>query len=131
MLLLVPVRDQIFAYVRRLTEVRKSRSLYFVCFGSWACAEAHDGLLPVGRRAASEQFRQGGRNTGEDAVSKPVDEMLASIALEWAECKSCGESLEAKSLFRLLNVCPPGFDVLFPGSPPRDVSLRQKTAPQK
>jgi hypothetical protein len=120
MLLLVPVRDQIFAYVGRRTEVRKSRSLYFGCFGSW-----HEA---AGRRAA---IRHGGRNTGEGAVSKPVDEMLAAIVLEWAECKSCGESLEAKSLFRLLNVCPPGFDVLFPGSPPRDVPLRQKTAPQK
>jgi hypothetical protein len=45
-----------FAYVERLTEVRKSRSLYFGCFVSWHAAEAHDGLLAAGRRAAIEQF---------------------------------------------------------------------------
>jgi hypothetical protein len=49
-------------------------------------------------------------------VSKPIDEMLASIVLEWAEHKTRDQGLEAKILFRLLNVCPPRFDVLFPGS---------------
>jgi hypothetical protein len=49
-------------------------------------------------------------------VSKPIDEMLASIVLEWTEHNTRDERLEAKILFRLLNVCPPHFDVLFPGS---------------
>jgi hypothetical protein len=53
-------------------------------------------------------------------VRKPVEEMLASIVLEWAERKAGDEKLEAKTLFCLLNVCPPRFDVLFPGSPTED-----------
>jgi hypothetical protein len=62
-------------------------------------------------------------------VSKPVDEMLASIVLEWAECDPRDEKLEARTLYRLLNVCPPRFDVLFPGSPQVDFPRLQKSAP--
>jgi hypothetical protein len=47
-------------------------------------------------------------------VSKPVDEMLASIILEWAECEPGDEKLEAKTLFRLLNVCPHASMFCFP-----------------
>jgi hypothetical protein len=38
-------------------------------------------------------------------MSKAVEEILASIILEWAERKPVLDDLEAKTLFRLLNVC--------------------------
>ena len=46
-------------------------------------------------------------------MSKPVDEILNSIIEEHARCEKDHAELEAKSLFRLLNFCPP----LKPGVP--------------
>jgi hypothetical protein len=40
-------------------------------------------------------------------MSKAVDEILNSIIEEFKAGKQAKEELEAKSLFRLLNYCPP------------------------
>jgi hypothetical protein len=40
-------------------------------------------------------------------MSKAVDEILKSIIEEFKACRQATEELEAKSLFRLLNYCPP------------------------
>jgi hypothetical protein len=40
-------------------------------------------------------------------MSRPVDELLQSILDEFAAGRQSREALEAKTLFRLLNYCPP------------------------
>jgi hypothetical protein len=40
-------------------------------------------------------------------MSKAVDEILNSILEEFAACRQAKQELEAKTLFRLLNYCPP------------------------
>lgn len=50
-------------------------------------------------------------------MSKSVEELLDSIIRDWALCEQDHGELEAKSLFRLLNYCPPPEDVLPEKSP--------------
>jgi hypothetical protein len=40
-------------------------------------------------------------------MSRPVDELLQSILEDFAAGRQSQEALEAKTLFRLLNYCPP------------------------
>ena len=40
-------------------------------------------------------------------MSRPVDELLQSTMDDFAAGKQAQEALEAKTLFRLLNYCPP------------------------
>ena len=46
-------------------------------------------------------------------MSKPVEQILASILEDYARCEKTNDELEAKSLFRILNYCPP----VEPGTP--------------
>jgi hypothetical protein len=52
-------------------------------------------------------------------MSKAIDEILNSIIEEFKACRQAKEELEAKTLFRLLNYCPP---------PSANVSLLEKPA---
>ncbi|MDB5583507.1 MAG: hypothetical protein JWR80_8683 [Bradyrhizobium sp.] len=40
-------------------------------------------------------------------MSKYVKQILASILEDYARCEKDNDAFEAKSLFRLLNYCPP------------------------
>jgi hypothetical protein len=40
-------------------------------------------------------------------VSNYVEQILASILEDYARCEKDNDAFEAKSLFRLLNYCPP------------------------
>jgi hypothetical protein len=47
------------------------------------------------------------RPTPANTMSRPVDELIQSIMDDFAAGKQTREALEAKTLFRLLNYCPP------------------------
>jgi hypothetical protein len=57
-------------------------------------------------------------------MSRPVDEMIQSIMDDFAAGKQTLEALEAKTLFRLLNYCPP------PRVRGRDVSAIERRSEQ-
>jgi hypothetical protein len=47
------------------------------------------------------------RPTLANTMSRPVDELIQSIKDDFEAARQTPEELEAKSLFRLLNYCPP------------------------
>jgi hypothetical protein len=54
-------------------------------------------------------------------MSKAVDEILKAIIEEFKGCRKATEELEAKSLFRLLNYCPPSAASVPPQENPADL----------